>query len=76
MLEPYQIVRITAYLNLIFFALIMATCRCTIFWKIARKVLGDKIFNLINKYHCTYWYGFTVSVLVHAILATNPGLLY
>jgi hypothetical protein len=76
MIPPYLIVRYTAYLNIVFFLLILLTCRCIIFWKIAKALLGDNIFGFLNKYHCTYWYGFALSVAIHAIIAMYPQILY
>ena len=70
-----MIVRYTAYLNIIFFLLILFTCRCIPFWKIAHKILGEKIFNLLNKRHCLIWYGFITSVAIHATLAMYPQII-
>ncbi len=76
MVDAYTVVKFTAYLNLLFFMLILFTCRCVAFWRIARAVLGERLFQSLNRRHCMYWYGFIASVAVHATLALNPQLLY
>jgi branched-subunit amino acid transport protein AzlD len=75
MIMPYQLTWYTGYANLLFFLLILLTCRCAPAWKIAKKTLGDRAFNALNKHHCLYWWGFALSVAVHVGTILYPDIL-
>jgi hypothetical protein len=66
-MPTFQVLMITGWLNLIFFILILLSCRCIGFWRITRKVVGNRVFQGIYSKHCWYWYGFILSVLIHAV---------
>jgi hypothetical protein len=55
--------------NIIFLLLVLFSCRCIGFWKLTSSWLGNEKYIKFYKYHCYYWYGFIISVLIHTILA-------
>ena len=64
-----QIMFVSGITNIIFLILVLFSCRCIGFWRLTSKMLYNKKFQLFYKYHCWYWYGFIISVLVHTITA-------
>lgn len=73
MVDAYTVIKLTGYVNLLSFFLVIITCRCIRFWKIAKAVLGEKIFTALNSRHCLYWYVFIPSVIIHVYTTQNPG---
>ena len=64
-----QIIMISGILNIVFLVLVLVSCRCIGFWRISKGLMKYKWFQKIFKYHCWYWYGFIISVLVHTVSA-------
>ncbi len=65
----FQIMNWSGIANIIFLVLVLISCRCMGMWKITSKLVNKSLFQKIYKYHCWYWYGFIISVLVHTITA-------
>ena len=66
-MPTFQVLMVTGYLNLIFFILIILTCRCIGFWRLTKGLMKYKWFQKIYSWHCWYWYIFILSVLLHAV---------
>jgi len=69
MVEPYTVIQISGATNLLFFILILASCRCMGVWPITKGLMGDALFQRFYKRHCLYWWGFILSVLIHTFTA-------
>ena len=69
MMTTFQVLYITGITNLIFFLLIVFSCRCMGFWKITKPLLKYRWFQKVYSKHCWYWYGFFISVIIHAVTA-------
>jgi hypothetical protein len=67
MVSAIQILFIAGITNIIFLLLVLFSCRCILGrWS---KLGNNDRYLKFYKYHCYYWYGFIISVLIHTILA-------
>jgi hypothetical protein len=64
-----KILFIAGITNILFLLLVLFSCRCIGMSKTTKKLYNYRWFQKFNKYHCWYWYGFIISVLIHTILA-------
>lgn len=55
--------------NLIFLILVLFSCRCFLGTKAYIVLMGKAWFKKFYRYHCFYWWGFVISVFLHAALA-------
>ncbi len=67
MIDTFQIMRISAITNLVFLILVLMSCRCIGFWRLTKWLMKYQGFQKFFNYHCWYWYGFMISVLIHTI---------
>ena len=64
-----QVLLIAGYFNILFLLLVLLTCRCIGFWRLTKGLMRYGWFQKVYRYHCWYWYGFIISVLVHTAIA-------
>ncbi|OGY17390.1 MAG: hypothetical protein A2784_02835 [Candidatus Chisholmbacteria bacterium RIFCSPHIGHO2_01_FULL_48_12] len=55
--------------NLVFLVLVLLSCRCFVGTKVYLTLLSKTWFKKFYQYHCWYWWGFIISVLLHTLLA-------
>ena len=55
--------------NLVSGILVLLTCRCIPALRITGKLMQNRFYSRVYKYHCIIWWVFWVSVIVHAIYA-------
>ena len=67
-MTAFQVMHIAGILNIVFLILVLISCRCIGSWGLG-KLFNSNKFQKFYKYHCWYWYGFIISVLVHTITA-------
>ncbi len=70
-LDPRLAVRvqfITGILSILFFLLIAFTCRCVGMNKLTKGLYNHKWFNKLYSYHCMFWWGLFISLVIHVIL--------
>ncbi len=66
MVQLYDVIIYTGYLNLLLFAAILITCRCIGIWPVVKKLMGNNTFmEKIYKHHCLIWYALILSVIAH-----------
>ncbi|PIS05468.1 MAG: hypothetical protein COT81_01050 [Candidatus Buchananbacteria bacterium CG10_big_fil_rev_8_21_14_0_10_42_9] len=71
MLDPNlaaKIVFIAGLTNIFFLILIFFSCRC-LSGKLIAPLMAKPWFRKFYQWHCWYWWGFFISVLIHSILA-------
>jgi len=59
---------ILGILNIIFLLLVSSSCRCMGMHKFTKKLFNSERYIQFYNLHCYFWYGFFVSVVLHAIL--------
>ncbi len=64
-----EVLFIAGIANLVFLLLVAFSCRCVGMFSLSSRWFNNKKFMKFYKYHCYYWYGFIISVLVHTVLA-------
>jgi hypothetical protein len=69
MVSATQVLFIAGITNLIFLVLVALTCRCITGFKFGIKWLQKSKFKKLYDWHCYYWIGFFVSVIIHTFLA-------
>ncbi|HLC99020.1 MAG TPA: hypothetical protein VJC00_03375 [Candidatus Nanoarchaeia archaeon] len=55
--------------NVIFLLLVASSCRCMGMHNLTRRFMNYSWYLKFYNKHCYYWYGFFISVLLHATLA-------
>jgi hypothetical protein len=68
-MNAIQILFIAGITNIIFLLFVLFSCRCMGIWKFGKNWFNNKKFQKFYSFHCYYWYGFIISVLIHTILA-------
>ncbi len=68
----HQIVFVLGIVNLIMALLVLLTCRCMAGPRISGALMKYPVYKWLYKYHCSIWWFFWVSVIVHAVF----GLTY
>lgn len=64
-----QIIFLAGIANVLFLILIFFSCRCLAGPKITTWLFKYDWFKKVYKYHCYYWWGFLVSILIHTFMA-------
>ena len=67
-----RLVVLFGYLNVLFVLLLLSSCRCVGIFKVFRGLLTEnKVFRRFYDFHCYFWYGLLISVVLHAVLAVD-----
>ena len=64
-----RIIFVLGITNLLSGLFVFFTCRCLPGWKLTRPLMQHAWYQRVFKWHCTIWWIFWVSVIVHAIYA-------
>ena len=65
-----QLVFTLGITNVIFFLLILLSCRCMGILKLTNKLFEYKWYReKFYKLHCYFWWGFILSVILHTVFA-------
>lgn len=64
-----EVLIFAGYTNLLFLILVLLTCRCIGIWRLTRRLMKYRGFRKLYGFHCWFWYGFIISVLVHSLTA-------
>jgi len=64
-----KILYLAGITNIIFLLLTFFSCRCLMGPKLSRWFAQRDWFRRLYKYHCFFWWGFFLSVIIHTILA-------
>ena len=67
-MDLIKIQMLLGLLNLFFLLLISCTCRCMGFHKLTQPLMQKEWYLKIYGYHCYFWYGLFLSVLIHTII--------
>ena len=68
-----RIIFVLGIINLVTGILIVLTCRCAAGSKVTGKLMQYAAYKRLFSYHCSIWWIFWASVIIHAIFAI--GLL-
>ena len=55
--------------NILFLVLVLLSCRCMGVPQITEKLFQSEKFKRFYKYHCYFWWGFILSVVLHTLFA-------
>ena len=64
-----RLIFVLGIINLISGVLVLFTCRCIPALSFTGKIMQNKFYSRIYKYHCIIWWVFWISVIVHAVFA-------
>jgi hypothetical protein len=64
-----RLIFILGITNLLSGLFVFFTCRCLPGWKLTRPLMQHAWYQKVFKWHCTIWWIFWISVVVHAIFA-------
>jgi hypothetical protein len=64
-----RLIFVLGIINLISGVLVLITCRCIPAFRITGKLMQNRFYSRIYKYHCPIWWVFWVSVIVHSVFA-------
>jgi hypothetical protein len=64
-----RLVFVLGIINLVSGIFVLLTCRCIPALRVTGKIMQNRFFSWIYKYHCFTWWVFWVSVIVHAVFA-------
>lgn len=64
-----RLIFVLGFINLVSGVLVLLTCRCIPALRFTGKLMQNRFYSRIYKYHCVIWWVFWISVIVHAIFA-------
>ncbi len=64
-----KLIYVLGFINLVSGFLVLLTCRCIPALGFTGKIMQNKFYSRIYKYHCLIWWIFWISVVVHAVFA-------
>lgn len=62
-------IKIAGLTNILFLLLTFFSCRCLLGPKISQKLAQYEWFKKFYRWHCYFWWGFYLSVIIHTLLA-------
>lgn len=65
----FQIMFLSGIFGLMFFVLIFCTCVCLGGKRLVQKLATKSWYQKLRSFHCWFWWGLFVSMLVHIALA-------
>jgi len=72
MIDPgvaIKILKALGYTNLLFLLLTFFSCRCLAGRKLTKWLVQYDWYRKFYKWHCWFWWGFYVSVIIHSLIA-------
>ena len=69
MINSLQAVYLLGLSNLVFLFLVLFSCRCFVGTRLYLILLSRPWFKKFYSWHCWYWRGFVLSVLLHTLTA-------